>query len=81
MRLTDMFKDDYTKQISLSRVSVAIVLGLLLTYAGYQLYMTATMPDLPEGWLAYLLGQYGVNKASSTASEWKNGTSNNITGD
>lgn len=71
MKLTDMFRDDYTKQISLSRVSVAIVLSLLLVYAGYQLYLTATLPDLPDGWLAYLLGQYGVTKASSTISEIK----------
>lgn len=71
MKLTDMFRDDYTKQISLSRVSVAIVLSLLLVYAGYQLYLTATLPDLPDGWLTYLLGQYGVNKASSTISEIK----------
>ena len=71
MKLTDMFRDDYTKQISLSRVSVAIVLSLLLVHAGYQLYLTATLPDLPDGWLTYLLGQYGATKASSTISEIK----------
>lgn len=66
-----MFRDDYTKQLSLSRVSVAIVLCLLLSYAGYQLYFSGVFPDLPDGWLAYLLGQYGVNKASSTINEIK----------
>lgn len=71
MKISDMFRDDYTKQLSLSRVSVAIVLCLLLSYAGYQLYVSGVFPDLPDGWLAYLLGQYGVNKASSTINEIK----------
>jgi len=70
----DMLKDDYTKQYSISRVSVALVLTMLLIYAGYQLYKTATLPDLPNGWLTYLLGQYGLTKGASTIAEVKVGS-------
>lgn len=75
IRIVDMFIDDHTKQVSLSRVSVAAVLVLLLAYAGMQVWKTGTMPDLGEGWLTYLLGQYGLTKGASTFSGIK-GTTN-----
>ena len=69
----DFLKDDHTKQWSLSRISILLVLGMILIYAGVQVWKTGTLPDLGNGWLTYLLGQYGLNKGASTAAELKAG--------
>lgn len=67
MRFSDMFRDDATAQLSISRVSFALVLICILIYAGWQAYKTSAMPDLPNGWLTFMLGQYGLSKGASVA--------------
>ena len=67
----DFLRDDHTKQLSLSRISIVLVLGVILIYAGVQVIKTGTLPDLGNGWLTYLLGQYGLNKGASTVTEIK----------
>ena len=64
-RLSNMFKDDNTKQFSLGRISAAIVLIVQLGYAGYVVYTTKVLPDLQTGWGGFILGAYGINKITS----------------
>lgn len=63
--MTDMFKDDVTKQWSLARVSAAVVLAIQLGYSGFVVVTSKTLPDLQAGWLTFLLAIYGINKAAS----------------
>ncbi len=66
MKLLDMFKDDATEQWSFSRISAALVVLACLGYAGWIVAQTRTLPDIPNGWLTYVITAYGLNKASST---------------
>lgn len=68
----DFFKDDHTKQFSFARISAGVAFAALMVYCGYAVYKTSSLPDLPTGWLQYILGSYGLNKLSSTVKEVKN---------
>ena len=70
----DMFKDDATKQYSLTRVSSAIVLTFNFLYAAYSVYATGQMPDLGNNWLLLVLALYGLNKTASTVTSVTAGT-------
>ena len=60
----DMFRDDVTGQISLGRVSSALILVCLLI-------TSKTVTDIPTNWLYAMMTFYGVNKLTSTAKEIK----------
>lgn len=67
MKFSEMFTDDATKQLSLGRVSAALILIVMLAYDGHMMAVNKQLPDIPTNWLAAMLIFYGVNKGSSTA--------------
>lgn len=64
--LRDMFKDDATGQLSLTRVSSAVVLVFNFLFAIYKIGSTGELPDLGNNWLILICALYGINKAAST---------------
>jgi hypothetical protein len=64
--IQDMFRDDATKQLSLTRVSSAVVLGFNLLYALKVVSTTGQLPDLGNNWLILICALYGINKSAST---------------
>jgi hypothetical protein len=64
--IMDMFRDDATKQLSLTRVSSAVVLLFNLFYVLKVVSATGQLPDLGNNWLLLILALYGLNKGSST---------------
>lgn len=73
--MKNMFCDDATGQLSFVRLSAAVVILLNLIYAGWIVYKTTVLPDIPTGWLTYVLIGYGLHKASSTVSATVKGNS------
>lgn len=71
MKFTDMFRDDYTKQLSLGRVSAAIILFYLLGCTGHMMIVGKAILDIPTNWLAAMLAFYGINKAASVTTTIK----------
>ena len=67
MKLLDMFKDDVTKQWSLSRVSAFMVVVFNIAYCGYTVWVGDTFPDLGNNWLVLVLTLYGLNKGATVA--------------
>ena len=71
--ILDIFKDDTTKQWSLTRLSSAVVLVSNFVYAAYSVFKTGLMPDLGNNWLLLVLALYGLNKTASTVTTVKAG--------
>lgn len=69
--MRDMFKDDATGQVSLGRVSAALILVYLLACTGHLMIVKGTLVDIPVNWLTAMVTFYGINKASSTVKEVK----------
>lgn len=62
-----MFKDDVTKQWSLSRISAFVTLIFNLSYSGYTVFITKNFPDLGNNWMLLVLFLYGLNKGATVA--------------
>ncbi len=71
-KVSDIFRDDTTGQLSLGRISAAIILVYLLGCTGHLMITTKTLTDIPANWLLAMLAFYGINKTSSTVKEINN---------
>ncbi len=67
MKITSMFKDDVTKDWSLIRVSVALILLCNLCNSIYFLIMKQASYDIPSNWVALISTLYLMSKGASTA--------------
>ena len=76
MKFSDMFQDDHTGQLSMGRVSAALILLYLLGCTGHLMITGKVLTDIPANWMAAMLAFYGINKGSSVITKIKGDTTN-----